>query len=202
MATLGDLKERIYREVHATLSVETQDCVMEAIAFYQPMRFWFNEAVATFVATLTTMHSLATAVPGAIAIDSLKALWAGSTYLLQRESHNDIEEWDTGNVSGTPSSYAIHHEMLRIYPKPSQTTTIEAAYHKQITLTSSNDATAVWTNEAADLIRHRAKALLYASVLRNDSAASIEQAMELQALSRLMSRTTKLTSSGRIKGYL
>lgn len=202
MSTFGDLKARIYQEMHATLSAETHNAVLSAVAHYQSNRFWFNEANATFVASLTTLYALSAAIPGLVKLDAIKAWWGNVPYALSPESYSDLDAMDRGTSSGTPSSYAIHHEMLRIYPKPSQTITIEVAYHKQITLSASNTASSVWTNEAVDLIRHRAKGLLYATVLRNEKAAMTEQTLEQQVLDRLSRQTVKLTSSGKVRGYL
>lgn len=204
MSTLGDLKSRIYQEIHQTLSAETQNAVLDAVKFYQDKRFWFNEAQSNFNLSLTTQYALSTVAPKMVSIDNFK-IWDGANnpYLVGRTPWNDIERMDTGTSSAsTPSDYSIHHEMLRIYPRPSVTLTAQINYHKAITLSASNSASTAWTNEASDLIRYRAKALLFATVLLDPNQAKIEQTLELQALERLFARTVKMVSSGKVKGYL
>lgn len=203
MTTLGDTKSRIYSEIHQTLSAEVQNAVLDAVKFYQGQRFYFNEATTNFNLSLTTMYSLNSVIPKLVAIDSLKVYSNSVPYLLSPQSFLKIEQWDyeTG-TSNTPTDYAIHHEMLRIYPKPSTTLSAQCNYHKAITMTASNSSSTVWTNEAGDLIRYRAKGLLFSSVLLDPNQAQVEAVLENQALNRLMSRTAKMVSSNKIKKYL
>lgn len=203
MSTLGDMKSRIYSEVHQTLSTEVQNAVLDAVKFYQGQRFYFNEAQVNFNFSLTTSYVLSNIIPKMVAIDTLKIWQNAVPYLVERQSWMQIDSWDyeTGS-SNTPTDYAIHHESLRLYPPPSVTLSAQANYHKSITLSASNSASAVWTNEASDLIRYRAKGLLYSSVLLDPQQAQVEQVLEMQVLNRLMSRTVKMISSGKVKGYL
>ena len=199
----GDIKTRIYSEIHKTLSTEVQNAVLDAVKFYQDKRFWFNEKSVNFNFSLTTMYSLSSVIPDMVAIDTLK-VWSGSTpYLVMAQSWDRLEQMDyeTGSAS-TPTDYAVHHEMLRIYPRPSVTLSAQANYIKVITMSASNSASTVWTNEAEDLIRYRAKGLLYATVLLDPQQAQVEQTLEGMALNRLFSRTAKMTSSGKVKGYI
>lgn len=202
MSTLGQLESRIYSEIHQTLSTEVRNAVLDAVKFYQDKRFWFNEASVNFNLSLTTQYALSI-IPKMVNIDTFK-IWSGSVpYLLINSSWEQLEGWDyeTGSAS-TPTDYAIHHETLRIYPRPSVTLSAQANYLKAITLSSSNSASAVWTNEASDLIRHRAKALIYSQYMLDANQAQIEQALEMQALNRLFARTAKMVSSNRIRKYL
>lgn len=203
MSTLGDLKTRIYSEIHQTLSTETLNACMDAVKYYQDKRFYFNEASVNFNLSLTTQVALSAIIPKLIAIDTLKVWSGGTPYLLRPLSFVTIERWDyeTGSAN-TPTDYAIHHEYLRIYPRPSVTLSAQANYHKAITMSASNSSSTVWTNEASDLIRYRAKGLLYSTVLLDPQQAQVEQVLEMQALNRLFSRTVKMVSSGKIKKYL
>lgn len=203
MSTLGDLESRIYREIHTTLSTDVRNAVLESVEYYKTERFWFNEAEATFNVSLTSVYSLSVVIPAMVKIDTLKIYQGSIPYVVSRSTWNKLDEVDTGTAATpTPTDYAIHHEMLRLYPTPSATTSAVVTYHKAITLTASNSASSVWTNEAADLIRHRAKAYLYASVLLDSNAAQAEIQMESLALNRLFARTAKMTSSGKLKGWL
>lgn len=202
MSTLGDLESRIYREIHKTLSTDVRNAVLEAVDYYKDMRFWFNEFQVTFGISLTSVYQLSTVIPDAVAIDSIKVYQGSTPYILSPCKWTDMEAMDYGNSTATvPTDYAIHHEMLRLYPTPSATTSAVVTGFKAITLSSSNTASNAWTNEAKDLIRHRAKAYLYASVLLDPNAAQVERVMEDQALNRLLSRTTKLLG-GKIRKYL
>jgi hypothetical protein len=203
MSTLGDLESRIYREVHTTLSTDVRNAVLEAVEYYKTERFWFNEAQVSFDVSLTSIYSLATIIPAMVNIDTIKIYQGSIPYVVSRSTWNKLDEIDTGTAATpTPTDYAIHHEMLRFYPTPNVTTSAVVTYHKAITMTASNTASSVWTNEAADLIRHRAKAYLYAGVLLDPAAAQVEQSMENQTLNRLFARTAKMTSSGKLKGWL
>jgi hypothetical protein len=204
MSTFGDLKTRIYNEIHQTMSTEVQNAVLDAVRYYQTERFWFNEAQVNFNLSLTSVYVLSSIIPKVVAIDNLK-IWDGANnpYLVGRQQWDYIEEMDSEtSTSSTPTDYAIHHESLRIYPKPSVTLSAQCNYHKAVTLSSSNSASAVWTNEAADLIRHRAKGILYATVLLDPNQAQVEHVLENQILSRLFARTVKFSSSNKVRGYL
>lgn len=185
------------------MSTEVQNAVLDAVKYYQGMRFYFNEASVDFNLSLTTMYSLSSKVPKLVAIDTFK-VWSGSVpYLINSASWMDLEKWDyeTGSAS-TPTDYAIHHEMMRVYPRPNVTLSAQVNYHKSITQSASNSSSTVWMNEASDLIRARAKGLLYATVLLDSQQAQVEQVIEQQALNRLMSRTVKMVSSNKTKKHL
>jgi len=200
---LGDLESRIYREIHKTLSTDVRNAVLEAVEFYKTERFWFNEAHESFNITASAVYSMSLVIPKCINIDTMRVYQGGNPFVLQQQSWNYLDELDTGNVTAdTPTDYAIHHEMLRLYPTPTATTSIQVTYHKGVTLSSSNSASTVWTNEGADLIRHRAKAILYSAVLLDPAQAQVEQSLENMTLNRLFARTAKKVSSGKLKGWL
>lgn len=202
MSTLGDLESKIYREIHQTLSTDVRNAVLEAVEYYKTERFWFNETQTSFVVSATAIYSLATVIPDLVKIDSLKVYQGSIPYQVRSSTWNDIELWDDGNAfSNTPTDYAIHHEILKFWPTPNVTTSAVVSYHKAITLSSSNTASNVWTNEAVDLIKHRAKGILYASTLQDQNAALVEHQLENMVLSRLFARTAK-RKANTIKGYL
>lgn len=202
MSTFGELKARIYDEIHQTLSTAVQNACIDAVKFYQDKRFYFNETTVNINLSLTTQYALSI-IPKLIEVDTFKVYSSNTPYLVNNASWHDIEMWDysTGS-SSTPTDYAIHHEQLRIYPRPSVTLSAQISYHKAITLSASNSSSCVWTNEASDLIRYRAKGLLYSSYLLDPQQAQIENVLETQALNRLFSRTAKLVSNNKVKGYL
>ena len=69
MSTLGDMKSRIYSEVHQTLSTEVQNAVLDAVKFYQGQRFYFNEAQVNFNFSLTTSYVLSNIIPKMVCFD-------------------------------------------------------------------------------------------------------------------------------------
>lgn len=202
MPTLGDLKTRIYSELHYTESTAVQNAVESAIRSFIDQRFWFNEAQTTFALSLTTMYSLASKLPNLAELDTLK-VWVNSRpYLLSRQPWAKLEDWDAGTGTGTPCDYAIHHEMLRLYPSPSATYTAEASYLKKISMTASASASSVWTNEAFDLIRHRAKALVYAEWMLDTENAQRCETLAQMELDRLQRQTSRFKSTDRVEPYL
>lgn len=203
MTTLAQFESQIYREIHQTLSTEVRNAVLESVRFYQSERFWFNEAQANFNISLSSVYVLSNLIPKMVKIDHMKFYQGTTPYTVYPQSWDYLEHIDDGNTTASaPDCYAVHHEMLRFYPTPSATSSVVVTYHKAITLTSSGTSSTVWTNEAADLIRHRAKGLLYANVLLDPAQAQVEATLEGQALQRLFSRTTKMLSPNRIKKYL
>ncbi|MBF0171742.1 MAG: hypothetical protein HQK87_11785 [Nitrospinae bacterium] len=202
MSTLGDLRTRIYDEIHQTLSTAVLNACLDAVKFYQDKRFYFNETTVNINLSLTTQYALSI-IPKLIEVDTFKVYSSSTPYLVNNASWHDIELWDSSTgSSSTPTDYSIHHEQLRIYPRPSVTLSAQVSYHKAISMSASNSSSTVWTNEASDLIRYRAKGLLYASFLLDPQQAQVENVLEAQALNRLFARTTKLVSSNRVKGYL
>lgn len=202
MSTLGDMESRIYREIHQTLSVDVRNAVLDSVKFYQSTRFYFNEATVNFNLSLTNQYALSV-IPKLVTLDTFKVWYGSVPYTLEHKSWSELDRIDSEiGGSNTPTAYSIHHEKLRIYRRPSVTLSAQANYLKAITMSSSNSSSTAWTNEASDLIRYRAKGLLYASVLLDPQQAQVENILENQALYRLMSRTVKMVSSGNIKGYL
>jgi hypothetical protein len=69
------------------------------------------------------------------------------------------------------------------------------------TLVADGDTNA-WTEDAEQLVRHRAKAILYSQYLRDDANATRATALEMSALERLSSTAARRLASGDIRSSL
>lgn len=155
------MEGRIIAELHrADVAAVVDDYINDAIAHYQRYRFWFNETSAT----QNTSDGTATyAWPtDMVELDSL-IITVGTTLTpLRQVAPRDIDEmYVSSTFKGVPSVYADYKQQFRLYPTPNGTYTLTQYYLKNYTpLASGSGSSNVWTTEAEELIRTRAKKLL------------------------------------------
>ena len=195
--TLGDLKTRIAAETLRTdQTVNIANAITQAVEFYAPRRFWFNESRATGVCVPNNEY---VAFPAGLRVlDALFVTVSGVGYPLTARSLAEIEDWAQAvNTATQPTDYATYGAQVRLYPKPNSAYALtfigvfdEAAF---VTDADSNH----WTTSAQDLICARAKWKL-GTILRNDTLVQYGKAEEAEAYDRLIAETTRRTSTGRI----
>lgn len=201
MSQFSDMQTRIFDECHYTNTTQVQRAIVSAVNYYNATRFWFNEAVTKFTASLTTRYAMATVLPTAIEIDSIKLYKNSIPCVLQRASWQELEEIDSEIGTGEPLKYAIHHDTLRIWPSPDATYSIEVSHMARISQTASGSSSTVWMNEAEALIRFRAKADVFLYMLDAENA-QVCRAMETEHLYELRDRSTGKVATGRLKPWL
>jgi hypothetical protein len=196
VATYADVQALILNDLHRSdLTAEVQTAMSNAITRLQMDRFWFNETQYSFVATLTAFYEVDTYLPNTLAVDTVRAYSNGSPVALRREHWDTLADLDEVLCTGLPSSWAVHHEMLRLYPTPNQTTTIEVSALKQLSVTA-------WCAYAPMLVRAAAEVEVYGMVTHDTQGAA--RAAEFARIEKeaLLRRSPSRMGSGEVRGYL
>lgn len=201
--TYGDLQTRIADELaRSDLTAQIRLAIQSAIRHHERERFYFNEAVATF-ATVPGQAWYGAAdlavIPDIVEIDSLRLTAGASVYTLTRRTLDAIEDADAAPaVQADPTDYIYYRQQLRLWPTPAQARLVTLAYVQRLAALSADGDTNAWTGEADELIRARAKADLYANVIRDLQEAAPMRALEAEALARLRGETVQRAAVGRI----
>lgn len=202
MATLGQLKTRIARELDRTdLDAEISDSVRTALDFYRAERLYFNEGMSEMD---TSAGQSEYPLP-----EDYAGLWymmitAGRyTYELSEQSYHwlDIHDSDTENT-GLPRDYAIFDQQFRLEPTPDDVYRLRLMYTRALELSASDSAVNAWITEAEELIRLHAKVDLLVNRIRGQEAIAEAQGLRsieadvLQKIRRESNQRTK--ASGKL----
>lgn len=158
----------------ADLTTQIQKAILSAIEFYKDDRFWFNEGEVTLntVANLGN-QPMPTSPTGVGEIDIVTVTAFSDRYEVFLTSYDWIREnQDQTTFVGVPEKYAIFEEDIWYSPIPDGVyPIIFSGLIYFATMTTGSDSN-VWTNEAEELIRTRAKWDLFSNVIRNDKEAA------------------------------
>jgi hypothetical protein len=212
MATRGNMISRIHTELHLnSATAVVNNAITAAIEHYKASRFWFNEFSGAFLISLTSLYTLTTVLSDMLVLDTLKIDYRGGTYRPEAETWDVLESLDYNSPSSPPIKYGIHHGVLRLYPKPDATMTAQVTGVRSITATVSNSSSTVWTNEAEDLIRNRAKGLICTDWLQDPEMMApwvpshlggMVPSRELESYNQLIYRGIKYRGVRRFKAWL
>lgn len=140
-----------------------------------------------------------------ISVDRLTLVHNTSLIKLPKVGIQEFRDLDSGdNTEGRPSCWTFHHESLMLYPTPDAVYTIRGDYVKELTGLDGDDDrlglsavyvddawsfrdvdgnlitdsyTSAWFDEAEEMVRAKAKALVYSEVLRDTKAAAEQEAI-------------------------
>ena len=87
--------------------------------------------------------------------------------------------------------YSYYGQQLRLYPIPNAVYTVRISGVLRIPVPATDGTSNAWTTDGEELIRSRAKSLLYSGVLKNPTDAGSEDAREKSALRRLLVETSR-----------
>lgn len=196
MTTYAQVQELILGDLHRDdLTAQVQTAMTNAITELRMERFYFNEYQTSFTATLTCSYAVDTVLPAALEIDTVRVWDNGSPMRLERLAWQDLADTDETLVTGTPSAWAVHHRMLRLYPTPDSTCSIEVTGLKDLSLT-------IWCSYAPTLVRATAQIELYTLVLHDEQAAARAAAYAQREKLKLLRRLPSLASGGEVRPYL
>jgi hypothetical protein len=200
------MEARIIAELHRDdVAGVVDDYINDAIAHYQRYRFWFNETSAT---QNTVAGTETYAWPtDFVELDSLVATLNGTFTPLKQVSPRDIDElYVNTTYRGQPSVFANYKEQFRLYPTPDAVYVLTQYYLKDYTpLTTGSASANVWTTEAEELIRTRAKKLLVGQFMPTSQdtmgwAAMLDQ-QEKDLFRGLQLQTQESTRTGRLRRW-
>lgn len=202
--TFTDMMAQIADELNRTdLSNQASIAIVNAIAHYQGERWYWNEdRTKTFSISssqeyytsvdLTTMEQL-------LEIDSLVInTSATDRYELTERTWDWFELHSTSSsATGRPTDYVYYQQRLRLYPVPNGGAVIRVAgtfRQTSISASCSNE----WFHDAAQMIKHHAKAELYEVLLFDFPKADRMRLREFDEAARLRRETNRRIATGTI----
>jgi hypothetical protein len=170
--------------------------------------FYFNEAIGTFstVASQEWYSSTDAAwIASAIGIDSLRVTISSRPYVLTKRTMAELEAIsDGGATTGDPTDWCYYREQIRLYPTPQSVLTMTGAYLEQFTTLTQGPDTNAWMVEGEELIRTRAKIIMWEEVIRGDAGkkeGEFLRGLERDYLARLISETNRRSAAGQVVAY-
>jgi len=183
MLALSDLASQITLEVKS------------AVEHYEGHRFWFNESrVSLSCSSGATEYTLSTST---ISVLAVKVTRNNASYAIEQIPEKQRLMYDSNNVTGDPSWYAIYGNKFIPYPAPSQTYTVGISCTRTSATLSVTTDSNIWTNNAQQLIESRAAATVCMRYLKDMEQAQAFKILEKDALYKLMRRESN-KSAGRV----
>ena len=208
MATHLDMITRIGDEsLRSDMTNQIKLCIQDAIAHYEVERFWFNQfRDRTFVTAIGQEFYGETDqsdIPNILEFDAVTLTIGSTRWPLTKVGYVQAEDWNADAGSrGQPTHYAYWGQQIRLYPVPDNAYQIRlSGLFKLPTLAGDSDENA-WTGDAEELIRHRAKSILYSQYLRDDANAARAAALESAAYERLSVTTSRRLAASDIRPSL
>lgn len=208
MATYLDMINRISDEsLRSDMANQIKLCIQDAIGHYEVERFWFNQFRDRTFVTVAGQEFYGEAdlndIPQVLEFDAVTLTVGSTRWPLTKTGYAQLEEWNAdASARGQPTHYAYWGRQIRLYPVPDSAFQIRlSGLFKLPALVVDGDANA-WTGDAEELVRHRAKAILYGQYLRDDANAARATSLEMAALERLSTTTARRLSSGGIRPSL
>jgi hypothetical protein len=203
MTTYGDMFNRIGDEIQdASLMTQVQRAIQDAIAVYEPTRFYFNQTIGTF-STVANQEYYAAAdfadIPLLIEIDSLLVTIMGVKSPLQVNDYQEMDRVQNGTWHGPPRAYSYYGQQLRLYPIPDAVYPLTMSYHHRLTPLALAADTNAWMVDGEMLIRQTAKSMLAIDVLQETGLAQGAQMLADMAFNRLRMETRKRRSNPLLK---
>lgn len=193
MSDYGTIKARIADEIaRADLSTQIAREVKSAIKHYERQRFYFNESTFTFAfqdgrdTYSAGDHSM---IARLAIIDEIRLIEDTQTrFVMSPRTYDELRRISTSiNIEGTPTDFAYRGQHLLCYPQSDASYAAIVSAVVRFDELSADADTNAWVTDAEELIRQRAKRMLYTNVIRDyEEAAALEQ-IEAAALRALKS---------------
>lgn len=206
MSTFGVMKARIADELaRADITTQIERAIQSAITHHERKRFFFNEAIDTFTSAASQEWYSATDaawIATAVQIDSLRVTISDRPYPLIKWTMDEMEEVSSGSaITGDPTNYAFYRQQIRLYPVPNAARTMTAAYVERFATMTSDTDTNAWMVEAEELIRLRAKMIIWRDVIRDMEEYATLVPFEAEALRALQQEGNRRAGSGRVVAH-
>lgn len=199
MTTLGTMIAEIEDDSERSDTAAIRSKIQQAIRYFQPRRFWFNETRSNTFSTVVnqTDYSIAT-VGDFYTFDALYLVESnGEVDALKRRDYRWSETLEGNVTSNQPYSWAYIDKTMRLYPPPDAVYTMRPTGHLKIAAPATDDeADNEWMIYAYDLIMYRARASLEANRWLNPQAALMFNQMEEIEFRKLMAEGAKRIGTG------
>lgn len=203
--TFGDLIQDVLNESRRlSMSDIVSNLVLDSIAHYQGERFFFNEFTQSFsLSSSQDTYSSADAsfIPRIMEFDSLRLTVSSSDKpILDPVQWSYLERLNYPTSTGQPTAYAYWGQQIRLYPIPNGGYEVRFSGVVQDSSLSLSTDINNWTQKGKgyELIKSRAKSMLYSEYLRDDANAGRAIARERQAYDQLKARTARSHATGMI----
>lgn len=192
----GALITAILDDIHrSNYTSQVETAISGAVNRLSTERFHFNEGVRDFTTSPSVPdYTLSTVAGGLIKLDSLKISVGGSQYVLKNIDWETLESRDSGQAPGQPRRWAVHHEILRLYPVPSLSYPVVASGLVACSAT-------VWAQQAFNLVRAEAETEIFLVKLW-DSEGAQRSAQWAKAERDILLSRGNMRRDGNLKGYL
>lgn len=205
MTTLGILKSRISDDLARGSELDSQiaSAIEDAIDEYKDRRFGFNETISS--ALPLTAGTPSYAVPSDFQkLDEMLHVDASGETRMRQIQYSQYRDWifKPDTTQGQPEHFAIYDEKFFFYPTPdSSTDTYKVSYLQDLGVPDSDEGTNAWMTKGRNLIRARAKADLYAHVIRDAAEADFCYREADRQMKRLLRQARMARATGRIKAH-
>ena len=210
MTTLADLQTDIADNIDDTTGeygAQILKAIQAAQRYCERSFYYFTETRDTTFVTVNGQQWYAASdnsnIPTLIKIVALYSEdGAGQSTEMSRATPEEIEILaDNSAASGEPFLWTYFNQKIRLYPIPDAqvyTIRMQLGVYRLTTLSSGTDTNA-WLNEAYDLLKARAKYILYKDTLK-DAALAAEALNDYNDQdSALKAETAARTGTGRIR---
>jgi hypothetical protein len=193
MSTYLEMRERIADEVDdGDIDTQIGRAILTAIRFYERTRFWFNQKTFTF-ATVAAQEEYSVSDAADIAtfleVKSAYITSSGIRYPFPQVDYEVLDAAQNGAITGRPTNWAYFAQKIRPFPIPDAAYTATISAHYRLTELSADGDTNVWTTEAEELIRQRAKKILAIDITKEPMDSVGADALETAALEGLLRET-------------
>lgn len=207
MATLLDMRTRIANELQidsGSFQSDIEDAIFSSIAFYNDKDFWFMDATpALILLSATAQYDLNTVLPDRSEIREISLhITPGKSEMHYRTLREWLDlDFDEG-FTGQPLYWTIDHNNLMVYPTPNVTRTAEVYWTLRNSMTASNSASSVWTNEAEELIRLHAEVDLLENRIKDYPEALRKRGRLAEVLTNMEEKTIVRRGNRRAKPFM
>lgn len=196
MATYAEVQAQILNDLHRDdLTDQVQTAMSNALTKLRMERFWFNETQTSFTVTVTSDYAITSVLPSLLEIDAVRVWDNGSPIELLRAHWDSLNSLDETDSTGIPSHWAVHHQMLRLYPAPNSTMSVEVVGLKELSLSA-------WCSYAPMLVRSTAEVELYGLVTHDMQGASRAAEFARNERDAIARRGATMAASGEVRPYL
>lgn len=193
MATTAQLKTRVILQTNrddmgsgGALEQALTDALAQAVEDWADKQFWFNRASGT---GNTTANVATISMPSGIRTPEVVS------YLSQALTRVPLSEIEFDLLStGTPSAWAEDEGAIRLWPIPNAVYAIYV-YGTDSAGVPASGSSNIWTTEAYDLVVATTCKRLYRDYLRDVEGATLAQAAEAEALTKLQRETRRRSAA-------
>ncbi len=204
MATFGDIIAQVANDLARTnLNAEIGEEINAAIREFDTKRVWFNESRDLTFNTVAAQAEYTVSdnanIPNLIRIDGMFSTLNSNDKWLLKPMDKVQREWLTPpNDPGRPTWYTFTNKVLTLWPVPDAVYQIRVMGWYRLSALAIDSDTNIWTEEAADLLRHSARHRLLLNVIQDEAGAGLAKVAEERAWGAIERETILRTNAGTI----